>query len=314
MQQAGKTLVLALAFAASTSSASATVFAGSTTDPADRPTDPARDIKQISTSFDNVSGRWVGVVEFYGSPTPSTIAKVYLGLIESSLGTCVNLGGPGIRADIGIQQTSVGYAQPCSKPTNVPAPARSLSSDGRQLLVDVTDPDLIGTTPTASSATRLSQDNDYYDEVPQFPLRATGGPTQGPGSTAPATPTVIIGPGHRWRLTSNGDVKIPFQQISSTIRSRVRLVHTAGITRSPTGPSRCTPVCAAWSCTSARRRHVTSAPSPVPRHPSGSPSVKAVPRARESRRWSSFPPTGRKAVEPRRPCSVTGQPSPSRSC
>lgn len=77
MQQAGKTLVLALAFAASTSSASATVFTGSTTDPADRPTDPARDIKQILTSFDNVSGRWVGDVEFYGSPSPSTIAKVY---------------------------------------------------------------------------------------------------------------------------------------------------------------------------------------------------------------------------------------------
>ncbi|MEJ7894376.1 MAG: hypothetical protein WKF94_17235 [Solirubrobacteraceae bacterium] len=99
----------------------------------------------------------------------------------------MNLGGPGIRADIGTQQTSVGYAQPCSKPTNVPVPTRSLSSDGRQLLVDVTDPDLIGTTPTASSATRLSQDNEYYDEVPRFPLRATGGPAQGPGSAGAVT-------------------------------------------------------------------------------------------------------------------------------
>lgn len=206
-------------FGAVVTPASATTLRGVINDPVEHPSDPSRDITQIATRFDNAIGQLDVSVTFAAAPTAETSARLWVSFGRPGAYCSTrpnNALGFGFRVHSGTG--ALAYANDCStslRPDGTSPASTTVqrSTDGRVLRVHIVDPTTIGIAPTEMRETRFSS-HTIYDEVPATRL-----------FTPDAPPTIGIGPGTRFRVTSTTRrLSLPLNGVSRKSRASVRIV------------------------------------------------------------------------------------------
>jgi hypothetical protein len=167
-------LLIVIAMAFGTGSASATVYSGSIVDGADGHylgKYPATDVITESMSIDNATGKWRTVITFRGKALTTTNVQIYIAFDTGALN---EFGWPdrvpyyeiAVRGGkmTFVDRTVAGFGRFGGEPKV------TLSRPGKVLVAEVVSPGMIGVVPLKASPMRLSYKTVNQDLVLGFPL------------------------------------------------------------------------------------------------------------------------------------------------
>ena len=226
-------LLAALALGAA-APAHAQVLSGSVNDPAERPSDPGRDLQSISSTYDP-AGTWTVAARFYGAPTAETSAlmRVYLAT-RAEDGTCKD-NDPSI--------LMAAYTDPADKGGKGMADrmsadiVKTVDEDGRGFTLTFTDSRLAQRGVCGIDHTTLSR-KESFDRVSGFefpgaPEQAPpAGPTESTDTTPPAARMMVL---RDPKAARKGLVRVALLAATESMTARATLYGPGGTVQARLG-------------------------------------------------------------------------------